>query len=148
MPGPVNGAKVWWTVDPATGETRSILDPGLGGMAHADSFEQSRPRSFDTVNGKASGAGSRAARGYPGQGATQNTGRAWNPNGNGYWENGKYHDLNRPAPEPTTCKSGSEYSTILGCVSIPGALAIGAVLIVVGIAVYYVDEQWNAWING
>ena len=36
---------------------------------------------------------------------------------------------------------------MLGCISIPGALAIGAVLIMVGIAAYHVNEQWKAWVS-
>ena len=31
VPGDVGTANVWWTVDPVTGATRSIVDPGYGG---------------------------------------------------------------------------------------------------------------------
>ncbi len=30
VPGPADAAEAWWTVDPSDGQTRSILDPGLG----------------------------------------------------------------------------------------------------------------------
>ena len=30
VPGVPTAAQAWWTVDPADGSTRSILDPGLG----------------------------------------------------------------------------------------------------------------------
>ncbi len=147
VPGPVAGAQVWWTVDPVTGETRSILDPGLGGIARTEPAAPLRAVT-DTVAGKAAGAGSRAARGFPKQGAYNNTGRAWSPYGNGYTENGKYVNLNRPTPPPSRCGSGQEYTMLLGCVSVPGAWALRATVgVAVLVATWYVNGLWKAWLG-
>jgi hypothetical protein len=34
VPGDVESARVWWTVDPSTGATQAVLSPGLGGIHH------------------------------------------------------------------------------------------------------------------
>ena len=40
-------ASTWWTVDPVTGETRSILDPGLGGVVPVGA-PSAAARTFDS----------------------------------------------------------------------------------------------------
>ena len=147
VPGPVSGAEVWWTIDPVTGETRSVVDPGLGGVARSHPRVSGAAR-FDTVYGKSTGAGNRAARGFPKQGANNNPGRAWNAYGNGYEQDDKYYNLDRPAPAPSRCGSGQEYTMLLGCVSVPVAWALRAGLtIAVVVAMLYVNRAWQSWLK-
>ena len=148
VPGPVVGATVWWTIDPVTGETRSILDPGLGGVARSNSAT-SVSKVLDTVNGKSTGAGSRFARSYPKQGSYGDPGRSWSSSGNSYTTgDGKHVDLNRPAAPPSRCGSGQEYTMILGCVSVRGAWALRTtVTVAVLIAMYYVNKAWQSWLK-
>jgi len=92
-------AKAWWTIDPATGETRSILDPGLGGVV--PSGEPSRTlRTFDQGHGT-HGAGPRLPPQAP----------MTKPPPGGFGG----------APAPSTCRAGDStgYVQLTSCISIP-----------------------------
>ncbi len=99
------GATAWWTVDPATGETRSILDPGLGGIVPSG-----RPsptlRTFDSSY--THGGGARLPQRPPMQRP---------PGGYGGGSGG--------AATPSTCTSGDStgYIALTSCISIPVSLA-------------------------
>ncbi len=109
VPGPAEDALVWWTVDPATGVTRSVLDPGLAG-------------GYGKVGG---GAGTRDFKRPPGGGRP----------GAGNADKGQYSPA-RHNKLPNGCRPGQEYVALVGCVSVPAAQAIrGSVYTAVGIAV-------------
>ena len=86
----------WWTVDPADGNTRAVLAPTLGGSNY--------------VNG--SGGGPR----YVIDPDTLRT--------TGEIRDGTHYRY-RTNPPRSSCRGGSEYVTILGCVSIPASVATG-----------------------
>lgn len=131
VPGAASSAKVWWTVDPQSGETRAVLDPGLGG-----------------TYGKTSGAGHRSAGNFPKQGANQNNSTSWEPGrGNGYYRDGKWNSLNAGRQPPAPC-GGNEYSTLLGCISKVAFWSFVVIGIVVCVIVYYINKAWQGWVNG
>jgi hypothetical protein len=97
VPGPVESAAVWWTVDPATGVARSVLDPGLAG-------------GYGKVGG---GAGTRDFKRPIGG----------NRPGAGGADKGQYSPA-RHNKLPNGCRPGQEYVALVGCVSVPAAQAI------------------------
>ncbi|MBX3028853.1 MAG: hypothetical protein KF809_01715 [Chloroflexi bacterium] len=129
VPGDAASALAWWEVDPRTGMTRAVLDPGLGG-----------------VNGKIAWGSIKHLPPPP---------RITGPNGPNTWHvhpDGsirRYPPGARPpgggapqGPPPSRCGGGQEYVTIVGCVSVPAAWAIriGVGLVVtelLGYAVMY-----------
>ena len=102
----------------------------------------------NTVNGKAGGAGSRSGGSFPGQGANQNTGRIWSPRGNGYWEDGKFHNLN--AERSRRRLRAVETSTAPCWAASPRSpsgriLVLGVVFFII---VYYIQKAWQNWLDG
>ncbi len=92
----------FWAVDPITGRTRSVSDPGvrpgfIGGGNYVNS----------------SGGGPR----YVVDPATGNN--------MGTIQNGKFTPANRTPP--SRCSGGTEYVVVLGCVSIPASMTVGMV---------------------
>jgi hypothetical protein len=103
-------ARAWWTIDPDTGRTRSILDPGLGGIRGSGTLPS--PRSMRTMDSSYThGRGPRLPPRPPMQ----------RPPGGGSF---------RGAP----CRGGSEETIIICGVSIPGAIALRVALGVVIVA--------------
>jgi hypothetical protein len=99
VPGGTGDATGFWTVTPRTGATESILETGTrGGFTGGGNY----------VNG--SGGGPRYVVGPGGEDL-------------GYTKDGKFYPSRRPPPR--SCRSGNEYITILGCVSIPASWAVG-----------------------
>lgn len=47
VPGDIASARAWWTIDPRTGVARSVLDPGLGGVAQHLADDPWREGRFD-----------------------------------------------------------------------------------------------------
>lgn len=95
----------WWTVDPRSGEARAIWAPGLGGSG----WRGVRP-GYNYVN--ASTGGNRII-------VDERSGRVI-----GEVRNGRDYYY-RQTPRGGTCRGGNEYSTILGCVSLPAGMAVG-----------------------
>ena len=146
VPGQVDSAQVWWTIDPVTGDTRSVLDPGLGGIARSEPTTV-LASGFDVVYGKSVGAGNKSAGNFPKQGASKPV-LKWDPTGNSYEHDGKTVNLNRPEPPPSKCGPRQEEMTLIGCISIPGAWAIrGGVLVAILVAGWYVNKAWQSWIG-
>jgi hypothetical protein len=104
----------WWSVDPADGSVRAVLAPGLGG----------------------SGGGGYLPPG-PYTNATPNTGDRIivdprTGNTVGFSRNGRDY-FYRQGPPANKCGRANEYMTIVGCVSLPGGIAIGtAYALVIG----------------
>ncbi len=99
-------SKAWWTIDPSTGETRSILDPGLGGIVPAGDPSPTL-RTFDSSYTHGGGARlpqrppmQRPPGGYGGGGGSGGT-------------------------PPSTCTGGDStgYIALTSCISIPVSLA-------------------------
>ena len=113
-------AKAWWTIDPASGATRSILDPGLGGIVPSG-----RPsptlRTFDSSY--THGAGARLPKQAPMQ----------RPPG-GYGGGGSTR------ASPSTCTSGDSpgYVALTSCISIPVSLARWLFFSEIGIIVTFI----------
>lgn len=109
VPGDPRTTSVWWTVDPATGSTRAVLDPGRGGVHGKPAWGSIRHRPPVRHPGGAGGANTHwlhpdgSIRRYPPGARPPGT-----PQG----------------PPPSRCGGGQEYVTIIGCVSIPAAWAI------------------------
>ena len=113
-------AKAWWTIDPATGETRSILDPGLGGVAPSGQPSW-MSRTFDAHG--THGAGARLPPQTP----------MTRPAAGGY---GGYS----PA---STCRAGDTtgYVALTSCISIPVSTArwlLAGELFLIAMFAYYV----------
>ena len=90
----------FWAVDPASGRTRSIEDPGVrAGHVGGGNY----------VN---------AATGGPRYVVDPRTGRSL-----GTISNGKFTPAGRAAP--SRCGGGTEYVIVLGCVSIPASMTAG-----------------------
>ncbi|MGF1624134.1 MAG: transglutaminase domain-containing protein [Alphaproteobacteria bacterium] len=112
--------QTWWTVDPADGSARAVLAPGLGGSG---------------------GGGWRPPTPYTN--ATPNTGDRIivdprTGNNAGFVRNGRDHLYRRPPPAAGTCRGANEYTTILGCVSLPAGMALGtAYSLVIGEVVFF-----------
>ncbi|MEZ5668190.1 MAG: transglutaminase domain-containing protein [Alphaproteobacteria bacterium] len=103
--GTTASTQTWWTLDPASGDIRAVLDPGLGG-ATGGGWRPGGPY----VN--ASPGGDRII-------VDPRTGRNI-----GISRGGRdYMFRNRPPAD--TCRGGPEYQIILGCVSIPASMAVG-----------------------
>ena len=90
----------FWAIDPASGATRSVLEPGvrvgfIGGGNYVNS----------------SGGGVRYV-------IDEATGRSL-----GYIKDGKFYRYGK-AP-PSRCSGGNEYVILLGCVSIPASMTVG-----------------------
>jgi hypothetical protein len=118
-------ATSWWTVDPADGSTRAIVAPGLGGAVASG---PQRRTTNDVQGGWTPGGG-----GYVNS-AQSGVRYVINPNTletEGVIRNGQYYRYTRGAPSARTCSGGNDYSTLLGCVSIPMALVIGTVTVVI-----------------
>lgn len=111
VPGDAASAVAWWEVDPRTAATRAVLDPGLGGVA-----------------GKVAWGAIKHLPPQP---------RITGPNGPNTWHvhpDGsirRYPPGARPpgggapqGPPPSRCGGGSEYVTLVGCVSVPAAWVI------------------------
>ena len=100
VPGDPAASLTWWTIDPATGATRSILDPGLGGVVPVGLPDRTL-RTFDSSY--THGAGAR----LPPQAPMQRP-----PGGFG-------------GPTPSTCMSGDStgYVALTSCISIPASQA-------------------------
>ena len=98
--GDARTSNTFWAVDPVSGQTRSIAEPGIrigsiGGGNYVNS----------------SGGGPRYV-------VDPKTGRSM-----GTIRNGKFTPTNRPPPN--RCQGGTEYVVILGCVSIPAGMTVG-----------------------
>ena len=90
----------FWTVEPASGRTRSVEDPGVR-VGHVGGGNY--------VN---------AATGGPRYVVDPQTGRSL-----GTISNGKFTPAGRAAP--SRCGGGTEYVIVLGCVSIPASMTAG-----------------------
>lgn len=121
--GEPGSAVTWWTIDPATAATRSVLDPGLGGVHGKVAWGSIRHRPPNLNRGGAGGANTWY---HNRDGSITRTPR---PSGGGTPQ----------GPPPSRCGSGSEYMTILGCVSIPAAWAIR-----VGLGLVITEILWIA----
>ncbi len=106
-PGDPATSTTWWSVDPATGATRAVLAPGMGG-----------------VNGKVAWGKIKH------QPPRINRGGAGGANTHGLTKDGRIVRLRDPGdpspagPPPSRCGAGQEYVAIVGCVSVPAAWAI------------------------
>lgn len=110
VPGDPATSRAWWTIDPVTGATHAVLDPGAGGVNGKVAWGAIKHRPPVIHRGGAGGANTHwlhpdgSIRRYPpGRGPGGGV-----PQG----------------PPPSRCGGGTEYVTILGCVSIPAAWAI------------------------
>jgi hypothetical protein len=104
-------ARTWWTVDPATGMTRAVLDPGSGGVNGKIAWGSIRHRPPVVHRGGGGGANTWYLND---DGSITRTPKGTRPPAGG-----------RPTgPPPSRCGGGQEYVTIVGCVSIPAAWAI------------------------
>jgi len=93
----------WWTVDPTDGSARAVLAPGLGGIEGGGRIPP----------------GSSYAR--PGAAVVESH----------YVDDQGYRLVKKSAGR--SCRAGPEYLTILGCVSLPGAMGVGmAYALIVG----------------
>ena len=87
----------------------------------------------------------------PGYGATGGWAERYTnetPAGDAHYVDDQGHRLVRKAggPQPR-CRGGSEYVTLLGCVSTPAAWAIRVTVgVAVLVAVYAVDRLWQSWL--
>ena len=118
VPGDPATSPTWWTIDSATGVTRSILDPGLGGAVPAGRPD-SRLRTFDSSY--THGGGARLPQQAP---------------------------MTRPAggfrgPTPATCRAGDStgYVALTSCISIPVSEArwlLAFELATIAVFAYYV----------
>ena len=118
LAGDPAAARVWWTVGP-DGTTRAVLDPNLGGLTGGGPYHNGGPY----VN--SSGGGPRYI--------VDNAGRTV-----GEVRNGRDMMYRNAARSGSSCKGGSEYTTILGCVSIPTSLAVGVLGAVIVVTYGYV----------
>jgi hypothetical protein len=98
----VGDAMRFWAIDPATGATSSVLEPGL--------------RVGFNGGGNYTNASSGGPR-YVIDEASKNT--------LGYERDGKFYRYNRTPP--SRCSGGQEYVVLLGCVSIPAGMTVGMV---------------------
>ena len=125
VPGDPATATTWWTVDPTDGSTRRHR------VARARRCRGERPHrraTHDVQGGWTPGGG-----GYVNS-AQSGVRYVINPNTletEGVIRNGQYYRYTRGAPSARTCTGGNDYSTLLGCVSIPMALVIGTVTVVI-----------------
>jgi hypothetical protein len=111
VPGDVQEALAWWTVDPATGATRAVLDPGTGGGYGRIAWGAIRHLPPPPRLG--GGGGANVHWVHP-DGSIRRYPPGSRPPGGG----------GPGGPPPSRCGGGQEYVTILGCVSIPAAWAI------------------------
>jgi hypothetical protein len=98
---------VWWTVG-SGGETKAVLDPGLGGGGFG-----AGPHDYtNEVGGQVRWV------------IDPKTGETL-----GYIKDGTYYKyVYKPKPAPSQCTAASEESTNLSCISVPGAWAIGIIV--------------------
>ncbi|HET8986332.1 MAG TPA: hypothetical protein VFN03_11285, partial [Trueperaceae bacterium] len=90
----------FWSIDPASGATRSIMEPGTRvGYTWGGNYTNSTP-------------------GGPRWVIDPNTG-----NTIGYERDGKFYRYGRKPP--SRCGGGSEYVVLLGCVSVPAGMTVG-----------------------
>jgi hypothetical protein len=100
-------AGVWWTIG-AGGATRGVLDPGLGGMGI-----EAGPHSYEN-----------AAFGDTSYVVDPKTAEVI-----GYQRNGTFYKyVRKPAKPPGRCGPSSEEGTLLSCIEVPGAWAIGFIV--------------------
>jgi hypothetical protein len=133
VPGDPATSRVWWTVDPATGETRSIVDPGYGGQLATGVPELGPAASVDQ---------------NPYTNATPNSGPRYviedfDPDAPPYTQ-ADYEKVYQEAlaqeeaaakpPAPQGGCGGSEEATLLCTIAIGAAVAFA----VIGIIVYFV----------
>ncbi|MFO1237077.1 MAG: transglutaminase domain-containing protein [Alphaproteobacteria bacterium] len=111
LAGDPASARVWWTVAP-DGATRAVLDPSLGGLTGGGPYHSGGPY----VN--SSGGGPRYI--------IDNAGRTV-----GEVRNGRDMMYRNAARSGSSCKGGSEYMTVLGCVSVPTSLVLGVLGLVI-----------------
>lgn len=125
VPGDPATATTWWTVALGDGSTRAIVTPGLGGAV----ARRTEPADRHQVQGGWT----------PGGGSYVNSaqnGVRWVINEStleteGYIRDGRFYRYARNAPQARTCAGGTEYSEILGCVSVPTAIVLGTVTSVI-----------------
>lgn len=115
---PAGAMAAWWDVDPATGETRPMLGPDLGGFR---SYGGYRPGPSNHLNSSYT---------------RQRSGLSANGGGNvthisadgrrsiDYGPNGRIARAGGGGPPPNRCGGGSEYMIIVGCVSLPAGWAL------------------------
>lgn len=90
----------FWSIDPTSGATRSIMEPGLRvGFTWGGNYTNSSP-------------------GGPRWVIDPKTGNTL-----GYERGGKFYRYGRPPP--SRCSGGTEYVVLLGCVSIPAGMTLG-----------------------
>ncbi len=114
-------SRTWWAIDPTTGTTRAILDPGTGGIAGGVAWGAIKHLPPPPRIGGGGGA------------------NVWHVNPDGSITRVPRGGGGGPpmGPPPSRCGGGQEYVTILGCVSIPAAWAIriGVGLVVFAVVV-------------
>ncbi len=96
----VGDASRFWAVDPASGATRSVMEPGLhigfiGGGNYVNSSSGGVRYVIDEATGRSLG----------------------------YIKDGKFYRYGRTPP--SRCSGGNEYVILLGCVSIPASMTVG-----------------------
>ena len=94
----VGDASRFWAIDPASGTTRSVLEPGLNA-----GYITGSPYVNSVIN-----------TGEAGVNAAMNSGA---------WKNGKFYRT--PRTPPSRCSAGHEYVVLLGCVSLPAGMTVG-----------------------
>ncbi len=115
---PVGPLEAWWDVNPATGDTRAMLAPDLGGRS---SYGGNRPESSNRLNSSYG----RQRTGMQSNGG----GRVTVVSADGrrsidYGPNGRIARPGGGGPPPNRCGGGSEYMIIVGCVSLPAGWAL------------------------
>lgn len=112
VPGDVESAASWWTIDPGTGVTRSILEPGLGGAVRRQTGQPAAERILHAqVNFKYDGGVPGALR-------------------------GDYKLPPRaPSGPPPVCGSSNQYVAVADCVSLRTALPAAFFALAVGFVV-------------
>lgn len=96
----VGGPERFWSIDPASGATRSVIEPGV---------RAGRVSGRGYVNGSPGG---------PRFVVDPRTGREL-----GYVKDGTYYRYGRTPP--SRCSGGTEYVMLLGCVSLPVGMTVG-----------------------
>lgn len=134
-------AEAWWAVDPVSGTTRAMLSSGYHGVRDvvaADTFEPRFSMHDSSGHRKAMGSKKRVTDRYGRGNTSRGTGyRPSNPPRKPGLPRGTKFRPPRPTT-PTTPRSrcgGSEYITVISCVSVPATAPVIFLATVYGVAI-------------